>query len=329
MSGNNTSLVSVIIPSYNHAKYVQETIKSVINQTYQNIELIIIDDGSKDNTLQKTQDLKDICKKRFARVIMQTQQNQGTSITLNKAVALCEGKYIAVIASDDIYMPTCIEEQVKVMEQDQNIVQTLPDNIAIDSEGKTFKGFEWLKKFCTLKSQYWQARYPDFDFSSDEFHSYQNVLEKDMWFNGFLWRKSAIDKFFPIPTTRMSEDYYINLQLAKLGKVKFINKPLFLYRIHNTNTLKNETYMCLISANVRIEEIKQVLKPGQEKWKEILKETWFKEEISSFGFKNFCIQRVKTEFTSTRRIKVFNKYFNFHKRKIYNIPDKLLKQVFD
>ena len=325
----NNPLVSVVIPAYNHQNYVQETIKSVIDQTYQNIELIIIDDGSKDNTWQKIQELKDACQKRFTRFVAQTQQNQGTSITFNKGILLCEGKYISVIASDDLFMPQAIEEQVKVMEENSNVVQTLPDNISIDSEGKTFKGFEWNKKFFTLRSEYWLERYPGFDFLSDDFHSYKTILEKDFWSNGYLWRKEALDKFFPIPKTKMSEDYYINLQFAKLGLVKFINKPLFLYRLHNTNSIRDEEYMKMMGTNVRIEEIKQVLQPGQEKWKQILKETWFREEIKSFGFKNFCIQRVKSEFESKRRLKIFNSYFTFHRRKRYQIPEDLLKQLFN
>lgn len=323
----NEPLVSVIVSAYNHEKYVQDTIKSIIDQTYQNIELIIIDDGSKDNTYKKIKEKQEICQKRFSRFVLQIQQNCGISMTLNKAIALCKGKYIAGIASDDIFLPTCIEEQVRLMEQNPKLVQTLPDNIAIDSQGKIFAGFDWFKKFFTLKSQYWKERYPDFNFDSEEFHSYQNVLEKDLWFNGCLWRKSAMDKFFPIPTIKMSEDYYINLQLSKLGQVKFINKPLLLYRIHNTNTLKQEKYMHLISTNVRVEEIKQVLKPGQEKWRKILKETWFKEEITSIGFKNFCIQRKNCLILSKRGLKIFNNYFNFYRRKRYQIPDDLLKQL--
>ena len=58
-------LVSVIIPAYNHEKYVQETISSIIKQTYQNLELIVIDDGSTDNTWQEINNLKGICEKRF------------------------------------------------------------------------------------------------------------------------------------------------------------------------------------------------------------------------------------------------------------------------
>ena len=68
-------LVSVIIPVYNHEKYVQETIKSIINQTYKNIELLMLDDGSKDNSFAKTLELKEECEKRFVRVIMERNWN--------------------------------------------------------------------------------------------------------------------------------------------------------------------------------------------------------------------------------------------------------------
>ena len=69
------TLVSVIIPAYNHEKYVQETIKSIINQTYQNIELIVIDDGSKDSTWQKILEMKDKCGRRFEKVPRKMPRN--------------------------------------------------------------------------------------------------------------------------------------------------------------------------------------------------------------------------------------------------------------
>ena len=74
---DNNPLVSVLIPAYNHEKYVQDAIKSIMEQTYQNIELIVIDDGSKDSTWQKIQDMKSECEKRFTRVHFETKQNEG------------------------------------------------------------------------------------------------------------------------------------------------------------------------------------------------------------------------------------------------------------
>lgn len=72
------ALVSVIIPAYNHEQFIQETIGSIIAQTYENIELIVIDDGSKDSTWNKINELKETCEERFTRVHFETQENEGT-----------------------------------------------------------------------------------------------------------------------------------------------------------------------------------------------------------------------------------------------------------
>ena len=72
-------LVSIVIPAYNHEKYIKETIKSLINQTYENLELIVIDDGSTDSTFEKLQELKQECEERFVRVVFQKKENEGTA----------------------------------------------------------------------------------------------------------------------------------------------------------------------------------------------------------------------------------------------------------
>ncbi len=87
-------LVSVIIPAYNHENYVQECINSIIEQTYKNIELIIVDDGSKDSTWNKIQEMKAVCEKRFVRVHFETKENEGTCKTLNKLLSLAKGEFI-------------------------------------------------------------------------------------------------------------------------------------------------------------------------------------------------------------------------------------------
>lgn len=98
-------LVSILIPCYNHESYVQECITSVINQDYENIELIIIDDGSSDNSVKKIKEMIPACEKRFVRFSFRTRGNKGLSATLNEAIEWCTGIYFSGVASDDVLLP--------------------------------------------------------------------------------------------------------------------------------------------------------------------------------------------------------------------------------
>ncbi|WP_083829471.1 glycosyltransferase family A protein [Oceanimonas sp. GK1] len=99
---NNNPLVSVVIPCYNHAQFVQESIQSVIDQDYENIELIIIDDGSKDNSVEVIQEMIPACEERFKRFEFRHRPNKGLCATLNEGIGLAAGDIIGFCSSDDI-----------------------------------------------------------------------------------------------------------------------------------------------------------------------------------------------------------------------------------
>ena len=94
--------VTVCIPSYNHAKYVNEAIDSVIAQTYREIELVIIDDGSTDESLETIRKKQTQIADRFIRHEVRSRGNKGLPITLNEALAWSNGKYFVMLSSDDI-----------------------------------------------------------------------------------------------------------------------------------------------------------------------------------------------------------------------------------
>ena len=100
-----TTLVTYVIPSYNHARYVRQAVQSVINQTYTNIELLIIDDGSSDESAQVIASMIKECNDRFVRFEFITQENQGLTSVLNFALSWANGKYFCGVASDDIAFP--------------------------------------------------------------------------------------------------------------------------------------------------------------------------------------------------------------------------------
>ncbi len=111
MSKMKNPEISVIIPTYNRALILEETIQSVLRQTYKELELIIIDDGSTDNTRQLIERLTD------KRIIYLYQENRGLPTARNKGIENAKGKYIAFLDSDDIWLPTKIEKQLGVFKK--------------------------------------------------------------------------------------------------------------------------------------------------------------------------------------------------------------------
>ena len=204
-------LVSVLIPAYNHEKYVQEAIQSVIDQTYQNIELIIVDDGSKDSTWKKIQEMKSVCEKRFSRILFETKKNEGTCATLNKLLTLANGEYISILASDDKFKPQLIEKTYEYLSHNSDYVLCVGNNEIIDLNSK--KCFWDENKNCIYDinyaiyktfGDYYKKHRSDVDFSSESFGSYISLYKENYIPNGKLIRKSVFDKIGPYT----KEDFY-------------------------------------------------------------------------------------------------------------------------
>lgn len=107
---NDYGLVSIVMPSYNSEQYIKDSIQSVLNQTYTNWELLIVDDCSTDKTIDIIKSFKDNRIKFF-----QNATNSGAAISRNKALREANGKWIAFLDSDDIWVPTKLEEQLDFM----------------------------------------------------------------------------------------------------------------------------------------------------------------------------------------------------------------------
>lgn len=103
-----SGLVSIIVPSYNHKKYLPELLESIKNQTYSNTELIVIDDGSSDGSVDYLESVKE---KYGIKLI--SKKNEGLCVTINRGLDEVKGEYVVIIASDDFMPPTRLSEQVE------------------------------------------------------------------------------------------------------------------------------------------------------------------------------------------------------------------------
>ena len=110
-------LVSVIIPCYNAEKYIEKSVRSILNQTYCNIEVLIADDASEDSSV----DIIEMLKKEDSRIrLIKHQTNKKIVYTLNELIDIATGEYIARMDADDISLPERIEKQIRFMESHKN-----------------------------------------------------------------------------------------------------------------------------------------------------------------------------------------------------------------
>ena len=123
--------VSVIIPAYNSEKYIAETIQSVLDQTYQDFEIVITNDGSTDGTVNEIKKFQD------PRIRLHTfEKNQGVAAATNHCVKQAAGEYIAVIDSDNIFLPEKLEKQMTFLDEHPEIAAVFTYAHIIDDDGK-------------------------------------------------------------------------------------------------------------------------------------------------------------------------------------------------
>ena len=155
---NRIPLVSVRIPSYNHEDYIYDCINSVLNQTFQNFEIIIVDDGSTDLTVDIIRRFND---KRISLSIL--ERNSGTAFAVEKCLEHCRGKYIANLCSDDMWEKTKLEKQVEFLENNEKYDAVFTQVDFINETGKSMEeadnkyseifdyknrnSMEWLRRF--------------------------------------------------------------------------------------------------------------------------------------------------------------------------------------
>lgn len=220
-------MVTVIIPNFNHARFLDERIRSVLNQTYQDFEVMILDDCSTDNSLEVINRYKDHPK---VTQIVVNEQNTGSPFKQwQKGISMAKGELIWIAESDDSCEPTFLETLVKRC-QDREVVLAFCRSKAIDENGKekpnhfqdtltedfVMDGTSFMKKHLAHKS------------------CVQNI-------SSALFRRDAAKK---IPLAYMefrgAGDWSFAVGLAEQGKVAYVNLPLNSYRIYEANTTARE-----------------------------------------------------------------------------------------
>lgn len=222
-----SSLVSVLVITYNSSKYIIETLDSVYSQTYDNIELIISDDGSNDETILVCSTWLANNSRRFIKVTFVTAPiNTGIPSNCNRGVAACNGEWIKIIAGDDILLTNCIEDNIRYITLNPQVDVLVSRMEAFMSSGKRIhnKGnlnVSFFKKSC--REQY-------LDLLKD-----CNIPAPTEFFSSRLLKKNKFnDKY------KNLEDYPMWLNILQKGfKIYFMNNLTVRYRIGESVTRSN------------------------------------------------------------------------------------------
>lgn len=215
-------LVSIVAINYNNSKYVIETLDSIAQQTYENIELIIVDDCSTDDSIEKIEKWLLTFNKPYK--FIKHTKNKGVCATINDGYRIAKGKYISSIATDDIMLPQKTDTQVQLLENtDDKTGMIFSDSYLIDENSQPISG-KFIQKYNS-----------DFSYLTDGI-TYEKLLKGNFIPAMTIMIKSKIlSEIGYFDESLNYEDYDMWLRIAKNYKIQYSEYISAKYRLHKTS----------------------------------------------------------------------------------------------
>lgn len=217
MTMNNSGLVSIVIPCFNQSHFLTEAIESVQNQTYKNFEIIVVNDGSTDDTSRVASN--------FANVILLEQSNQGLANSRNNGLKKCRGEFVVFLDADDTLLPCALEIGVQMLNKHLNCVFVSGLCQRVDEKNKELE---------TIQP----------NLFSDDF--YESLLRSNyIWSpSNVIYRRNLFQKIEPFdPTLNPVADYELYLRIARQFPIFHHSEIVTNYRQHQASMSKNYKMM--------------------------------------------------------------------------------------
>lgn len=209
-------LVSILISNYNYGRFIEKAIDSVLNQTYPHIEIIVVDDGSTDNSSDIITNYKD-------QIVPILKENGGQASALNAGFAASKGDIICFLDADDIFVPEKVQKVVNVFSSSQDISWCFHRIKLIDANTGAFIRLsqESSSRECDFRSD---IRKGKISFTSPPT-------------SGLCFTRSLLEQILPMPESEASTaaDRYVKLSAIVLSKGFFLDEQLTLQQIHGSN----------------------------------------------------------------------------------------------
>ena len=215
MTSRDFGLVSVIMAAYNAEKTIEQSINSVLNQTYPAVELLVVDDYSQDRTVKLVENI--MARDNRVRLIY-NKENSGVSYTRKHGLEEAKGAWIAILDSDDIWAPEKLEKQI-ILQKKMNADLLFTGSAFMDSDGQPIDWYLHAPSEVT----------------------YRHLLKQNVLSNSSsLVRKELYEKYYAVGDG-MHEDFAVWLGILKEGKKAYgVDEPLLTYRIAKSSKSGNK-----------------------------------------------------------------------------------------
>jgi len=228
------STVSIIIPNYNHAKFLQQRLDTVFNQTFQDFEVILLDDASTDGSANLLKSYENHPK--VSCVVINTENSGSPFRQWKKGIDLAKGDYIWIAESDDYCELNFLEELLPLFDQ-ENVVLAYSASVVINNQGILKGRHKWADD---LDKKRWQT-----DFFNNGLKEIKNYLR----FRNTITNASAVlikretVEFLPFPySMSFCGDWYVWIEILKQGNVAYTGKLLNYFRRHDASTKFSKTF---------------------------------------------------------------------------------------
>jgi teichuronic acid biosynthesis glycosyltransferase TuaG len=222
-------MVSVVIPAYNAAPWIAETLRSVLSQTFQDFEIIVVDDGSTDDTAALVAKFKGV---RLIRI-----NHAGVSTARNIAIQSASGEYIAFLDADDLWLPRKLELQIELLEKER-LAWAYGDAIAFDDQSR-----RTLFRFSSVRQQY-SGKVLQLLLLGDFIPSPTPVVKHRVF--------EQVGYFNESPIIQAVEDWDMWLRIAAEYPIGRVNGVLAKYRVHQASTVQSKCAEDLFKSNLYV-----------------------------------------------------------------------------
>jgi glycosyltransferase involved in cell wall biosynthesis len=222
--------VSVVIPAYNHGRFVGEAVRSVLAQTMADLELIVVDDGSTDDTLAVVESIRD------PRLRVIAQPNRGTHAAINAGMRAASAPLLAILNSDDVYAPERLARASAVLDGEPDVALVGSHIQVIDAVGAPIG-----VKHGWADLEPWPLEQPIRSFRAGA-DPHAALLTEHYWSttSNFVFRRTHAERVGEFRPLRYAHDWDFALRLALIGRSVLLAEPLLSYRVHERNTIRED-----------------------------------------------------------------------------------------